>query len=104
VNARTDSNLETAFATFAQQHVGAYSPQATGRSERAFRTLQDRLPKELRLVGIDDVEAANRWLRRKGTGRVVANIRVWGRSLHRITLLNHLVGRGQQRFRDGEAQ
>jgi hypothetical protein len=34
-----------------------------GRSERAFCTLQDRLPKELRLVGIDDVEAANRWLR-----------------------------------------
>jgi hypothetical protein len=34
-----------------------------GRSERAFRTLQDRLPKELRLVGINDVEVANCWLR-----------------------------------------
>jgi len=32
------------------------------RSERAFRTLQDRLPKELRLAGISDVETANRWL------------------------------------------
>jgi transposase len=45
------------------EHIASYSPQARGRSERAFRTLQDRLPKELRLAGIADVEAANRWLR-----------------------------------------
>jgi len=45
------------------EHIAAYSPQARGRSERAFRTLQDRLPKELRLARIRDVEAANRWLR-----------------------------------------
>ena len=32
----------------------AYSPEARGRSERAFRTLQDRLPKELALAGITD--------------------------------------------------
>lgn len=44
-------------------HIAAYSPQARGRSERAFRTLQDRLPKELRLAGITGLEAANRWLR-----------------------------------------
>ena len=43
-------------------HIAAYSPEARGRSERASRTLQDRLPKELRLAGIDTVEAANRWL------------------------------------------
>ena len=43
-------------------HIAAYSPEARGRSERAFRTLQDRLPKELRLVGITTVEAANRWI------------------------------------------
>jgi transposase len=42
-------------------HIAAYSPQARGRSERAFSTLQDRLPKELRLAGISTVEAANRW-------------------------------------------
>jgi hypothetical protein len=35
------------------EHIAAYSPQARGRSERAFETLQDRLPKELRLAGID---------------------------------------------------
>ena len=43
-------------------HIAAYSPQARGRSERAFLTLQDRLPKELALAGITTPEAANRWL------------------------------------------
>ena len=45
------------------EHIAAYSPEARGRSERLFRTLQDRLPKELRLAGIKDVEAANAWLK-----------------------------------------
>ena len=44
------------------EHIAAYSPQARGRSERAFRTLQDRLPKELALAGIATPEAANRWI------------------------------------------
>jgi hypothetical protein len=37
-------------------------PQAKGRVERAHKTLQDRLVKELRLAGISDIEAANAWL------------------------------------------
>jgi len=46
------------------EHIAAYSLEARGRSERAFRTLQDRLPKELALAGIhDDVAAANRFIR-----------------------------------------
>ena len=45
------------------EHIAAYSPQARGRSERVFSTLQDRLPKELKLAGIDTVAAANVWLR-----------------------------------------
>jgi transposase len=44
------------------EHIGAYSPQARGRSERVFRTLQDRLIKELALAGINDVDAANRFI------------------------------------------
>jgi transposase len=44
------------------EHIAAYSPQARGRSERMFGTLQDRLPKEFALAGINTVEAANRWL------------------------------------------
>jgi hypothetical protein len=39
----------------------AGSPQAKGRVERAFGTLQDRLVKQLRLAGISGVEAANTW-------------------------------------------
>ncbi|MDF0675716.1 MAG: ISNCY family transposase [Nitrospira sp.] len=42
--------------------IPAYSPEARGRSERVFRPLQDRLPKELALVGITTMAAANRYL------------------------------------------
>jgi transposase len=42
--------------------IPAYSPEARGRSERVFRTLQDRLPKELALAGITDRAAANQYL------------------------------------------
>jgi transposase len=44
------------------EHIAAYSPEARGRSERMFGTLQDRLPKELRLAGVTSLEAANRFL------------------------------------------
>jgi transposase len=44
------------------QMIPAYSPEARGRCERAFRTHQDRLPKELALAGISDMEEANRYL------------------------------------------
>jgi hypothetical protein len=42
--------------------IPAYSPQARGRSERAFKTHQDRLPQELALHGITTMDAANRSL------------------------------------------
>lgn len=45
------------------EHIPAYSPEARGRSERMFGTLQDRLPKELKRAGITTIEAANRFLR-----------------------------------------
>jgi transposase len=44
--------------------IPSYSPQARGRSERSFRTWQGRLPQELRVRGITDVDEANRFLRR----------------------------------------
>jgi hypothetical protein len=44
------------------QMIAAYSPEARGRSERAFLTHQDRLPKELALHGITDMNAANRYM------------------------------------------
>jgi hypothetical protein len=40
----------------------ARSPQARGRSERAFGTIQGRLPQELRHHGISEYDAANRYL------------------------------------------
>jgi transposase-like protein len=42
--------------------IAAHSPQAKGRVERLFKTVQDRLVKELRLAGIATIEAANRFL------------------------------------------
>ena len=43
--------------------IAAYSPEARGRSERMFGTLQKRLPQELRLAGIAEIAEANRFLK-----------------------------------------
>lgn len=56
------TQVHRALAQLGIELIAAYSPQARGRSERAFATLQDRLPKELRLAGITTMEAANRYL------------------------------------------
>lgn len=45
------------------RHIAAYSPQARGRSERLFGTLQDRLPKEFALKRVKTIEEANAYLR-----------------------------------------
>lgn len=52
-----------ALAHLGVEHIGAYSPQARGRSERVFQTLQDRLTKELALAGVTTIEAANAFLK-----------------------------------------
>jgi transposase len=52
-----------ALAHLGVEHIAAYSPQARGRSERLFQTLQDRVPKELALAGIAEMADANAWLR-----------------------------------------
>jgi Helix-turn-helix domain len=44
------------------RHILARSPQARGRSERAFGTIQGRLPQELRDASITDYDAANVYL------------------------------------------
>jgi transposase len=62
VSKRVRTQVGRALAQLGIRHIAAYSPQARGRSERAFRTLQDRLPKELALAGIATLEAANRWI------------------------------------------
>lgn len=42
--------------------ISAHSPQAKGRIERSFGTLQDRLIKELRLANISSIDDANNFL------------------------------------------
>lgn len=56
------SQVGRALAELGIEHIPAYSPQARGRSERAFRTLQERLVKELALAGMTTIEAANRFI------------------------------------------
>jgi transposase len=62
VDPRAVTQVGRALAQLGIEHIAAYSPQARGRSERVFRTLQDRLPKELALAGIADLAAANRFI------------------------------------------
>jgi len=56
------TQLERAFKTLGIEPIFALSPQAKGRVERLFKTLQDRLVKELRLRNIRTVEEANQFL------------------------------------------
>lgn len=63
VDRGTPTQVGRALAQLGVEHIAAYSPQARGRSERAFRTLQDRLPKELALAGAVTVAGANAHLR-----------------------------------------
>ncbi len=67
--------------------IAAYSPQARGRSERLFGTLQGRLPQELARAGITDMDEANEflkdfWPRFNAAFAVEAREAGWYRSLH----------------------
>ena len=52
-----------AMAELGIEMIAAYSPQARGRSERLFGTLQGRLPQELARAGITGMDAANEFLK-----------------------------------------
>jgi hypothetical protein len=58
----TPTQFERAVRALDIAPILALSPQAKGRVERAFQTLQDRLVKALRLADIDTMEAANAFL------------------------------------------
>ena len=68
INAKEQHTLQqpSQFARALQQLgiqlITANSPQAKGRIERLFQTVQNRLPKELRLQGISTIEEANHFL------------------------------------------
>jgi hypothetical protein len=56
------SQVQRVMAELGIESIAAYSPQAKGRIERLWGTLQDRLTKELRLAGSSDLEQANAFL------------------------------------------
>lgn len=66
VGGKVDKQRLTQFGRAMQQlgieMIPAYSPEARGRSERAFRTHQERLVRELALHGITEMAAANAYL------------------------------------------
>ena len=67
VNAVDNHELLTQFQQMTQRVgitlITAHSPEAKGRIERLFKTLQDRLVKEMRLLSISAPEEANKYLK-----------------------------------------
>jgi hypothetical protein len=56
------SQVQRTMAELGIESITAHSPQAKGRIERLWATLQDRLTKELRLAGVTTLEAASTFL------------------------------------------
>ena len=62
VDKQQPTQVGRALAELSIEHIPSYSPEARGRMERVFGTLQQRLPPVLRLNGITTIAAANRYL------------------------------------------
>lgn len=62
VDKRHPTQFGRALAQLGIEMIAAYSPEARGRSERAFGTHQERLPRELAAEGITTMAAANHYL------------------------------------------
>jgi len=66
---KVDRNNLTQFGRAMRQlgieMIPSYSPEARGRIERMFQTLQKRLPQELKLAGITDMKQANIFLQKQ---------------------------------------
>jgi hypothetical protein len=63
-NPDTLTQFERAMKELNTGIIHAHSPQAKGRVEKLFKTLQDRLIKELRLAGISTIKEANEFLKK----------------------------------------
>lgn len=63
VDRKNPTQVGRALTHLGVEPIAAYSPQARGRSEQLFATLQDRLVKELALAAITTVADADRFLR-----------------------------------------
>jgi len=64
-NHETQTQFQRAMGQLGIEPITAHSPQAKGRIERLFNTLQDRLVKELRLNDICAIEEANKFLKER---------------------------------------
>lgn len=62
---RQEGEVTRVLRTLGIRQILARTPEARGRSERAFGTIQGRLPQELALEGIDSYDAANLYLERE---------------------------------------
>lgn len=60
-----DGQVSRALKVVGIRQILAWSPEARGRSERAFQTIQGRLPQELRAAGIHTYERANEYLQHR---------------------------------------
>lgn len=60
-----DGQVSRALKVIGIRQILAWSPEARGRSERAFQTIQGRLPQELRAAGIHTYERANTYLQHR---------------------------------------
>jgi transposase len=64
IDTRVPTQLGRTFAELGIGSISAHSPQAKGRVERLWGTLQDRLVSELRIAGVEDRDGANAFLAR----------------------------------------
>jgi hypothetical protein len=72
-NVGPETQFKRAMRELGVEVIPAYSPQAKGRVERRHGLFQDRLVKEMRLLGIRTIEAANAYL--DGTFLALVNTR-----------------------------
>jgi transposase len=59
---KNETQMGRALRELGIEWIAAHSPQAKGRIERSFSTLQDRLVKGLRMAGATTIEESNRYL------------------------------------------
>lgn len=95
-NPDTLTQFERAMAELNIGVIHAHSPQAKGRVEKLFKTLQDRLIKELRLVGISTIGEANEFLEKVFLPKFNAKFMVEARS--RANLHKKLNGREKKKL------
>ena len=66
--------------------IAAHSPQAKGRIERLFETLQDRLVKEMRLAGIDTTGSGESFSGDGAFFRSGSSALQWHRAIHAMPI------------------